>query len=73
MRQAKTLLIARFHDPVTYNGHQALSQVLIYPNNRQLYDKALAKLANIAGQTLLFVSESLAMDKKVTPDFRWKQ
>ena len=35
--------------------------------------QALAKLANIAWQTLLFVSESLAMDKKVTPDLRWKQ
>ena len=35
--------------------------------------KALAKLANIAYQTLLFVYESLAMDKKVTPDLRWKQ
>ena len=35
--------------------------------------KALAKLANIAWQTLLFVSESLAMDKKLTPDLRRKQ
>ena len=35
--------------------------------------KALAKLANIAWQTLLFVSDSLAMDKKVTPDLRRKQ
>ena len=30
--------------------------------------KALAKQANIAWQVLLFASESLAMDKKVTPD-----
>ena len=30
-------------------------------------------MANIAWQTLLFVSKSLAMDKKVTPDSRWKQ
>ena len=37
------------------------------------WHKALAKLANIAWQTLLFVSESLAMVKKVTPDSRWKQ
>ena len=34
---------------------------------------ALEKLANIAWQTLLFVSESSAMDEKVTPDFRRKQ
>ena len=33
----------------------------------------MAKLANIAWQTLLFVSESLDMDKKVTPDLRRKQ
>ena len=35
----------------------------------QLKEKflVLAKLANIAYQTLLFVSESSAMDKKVTP------
>ena len=31
------------------------------------------KLDNISWQTLLFVSESVAMDKKVTPDFRQKQ
>ena len=31
------------------------------------------KLANIAWQTLLLVSESLAMDKKVTPNLRGKQ
>ena len=30
--------------------------------------KALAKLANIGWQPLLFVSEALAMNKKVTPD-----
>ena len=35
--------------------------------------KALAKMANIAQQTLLFVSESLAMDRKVTPNFRREQ
>ena len=35
--------------------------------------KALAKLANTAWQTLLFVSESLPMGKKETPDFRRKQ
>ena len=34
---------------------------------------ALAKLANITWQTLLFVSESLAMDINVTPDSRQKQ
>ena len=34
--------------------------------------KGLAKLANIAWQTL-FVSESLAMDKKVTPNLTQKQ
>ena len=34
--------------------------------------KALAKLANIVWQTLLFISQSLAMDKKVTPDLRRK-
>ena len=34
---------------------------------------ALAKLTNIARQTLLFVRESLAMGKKVTPNLRWKQ
>ena len=34
--------------------------------------KALAKLSNIAWQTLLFVSESLAMDRKVTPVLRGK-
>ena len=37
------------------------------------YFKALAKLANIAWQTLLFVSESLAMDRRVTPDLKRKQ
>ena len=35
--------------------------------------KGLAKLANIAWQTLLFASESLAMDKKVTPNLTQKQ
>ena len=35
--------------------------------------KVVAKLANIAWQTLLFVSESLAMDEKVKPDLRRKQ
>ena len=35
--------------------------------------EALEKLANIAWQTLLFVFESLAMDKKVKPDLRQKQ
>ena len=35
--------------------------------------KALEKPANIAWQTLLFVSKSLPMDKKVTPDLRLKQ
>ena len=35
--------------------------------------KALAKLAYIAWQALLFVSELLAMDKKVTPGLKWKQ
>ena len=35
--------------------------------------KALAKLANIAWQILLFVSESLTTDKKVKPDLRRKQ
>ena len=35
--------------------------------------KALAKLANIAWQILLFVSESLALDEKVSPDLRQKQ
>ena len=35
--------------------------------------KALAKLDSIAWQTLFFVSESLGMDKKVTPDLRRKQ
>ena len=34
--------------------------------------KALAKLSNIAWETLWFVSESLAMDKKVTPYLRRK-
>ena len=33
---------------------------------------ALAKLSNIAWQTLLFVSESLAMDRKVMPVLRGK-
>ena len=32
--------------------------------------KALGKLANIAWQTILSVSASLAMDKKVSPDLR---
>ena len=32
--------------------------------------QALAKLANIAWQTLLFVSESVAKDKKVTSNFK---
>ena len=27
----------------------------------------------IAWQTLLFVSESLAIDKRVSPDLRWRQ
>ena len=35
--------------------------------------KAWAKLANVGWQTLLFVSESLTIDKEVTPDLRWKQ
>ena len=34
---------------------------------------ALAKLADIAWQTLLFISKSLARDKKVTTDLRRKQ
>ena len=34
---------------------------------------ALEKLANTAWQTLLFVSESLAMDKNVKPNIRQKQ
>ena len=33
-------------------------------------NSALAKLANIAWQTLLFVSESLGTDKKGTPYLR---
>ena len=33
----------------------------------------MAELANIAWQALLFVSKSLAMNKKVTPDLRWNQ
>ena len=33
----------------------------------------LAKLANVAWQTLLSVSESSAMDQKVTLDLQWKQ
>ena len=39
----------------------------------QDFPKALAKVANIAWQTLLFVSESLAMNKKETPDLGRKQ
>ena len=35
--------------------------------------KGLGKLPNVAWETLLFVSESLAMDRKVTPDLRRKQ
>ena len=35
--------------------------------------KAVAKLVNTAWQTLLFVSELLAMDKKLKPDLKWKQ
>ena len=31
------------------------------------------ELANIAWQTLLFVSESLTLDKKIMADLRWKQ
>ena len=48
---------------------QCSGETLLAPCTR----KALAKLANIAWQTLLFVSESLAVDKKVTPDLRRKQ
>ena len=33
----------------------------------------MEKLANTTWQTLLFVSESLAMDKNVKPDLRQKQ
>ena len=33
----------------------------------------MTKLANIAWQTLLFVSESLATDKKITPYLRQKK
>ena len=35
--------------------------------------KALVKLANIAWQTPLSVSESLAVNKMVTPDLRQKE
>ena len=35
--------------------------------------KALVTLASIAWQTILFVSELLAVDKKVTPDLTRKQ
>ena len=41
------------------------------PNSKRT--EALSKLANIAWQTLLFVSESLSFGEKVTPDLRWKQ
>ena len=44
-----------------------------FTSRSQNISKALRKLANIAWQTLLFVSESLGMDKKVTPDLRQKQ
>ena len=47
-----------------YNCDRFWREDGIYP-----VTKALAKLANIA----LFVSELLAMDKKVTPDLIWKQ
>ena len=43
-------------------------------NINSVFDvKALAKLPNIASQILLFVSESLDVDKRVTPDLRLKQ
>ena len=42
-------------------------------NRSKTTSLSLAKLDNIVWQTLLFVSESLAMDKKVTPDLRGKQ
>ena len=38
-----------------------------------LKSKALAKVAKIVWQTLLFVSESLAMAKNATHDLRRKQ
>ena len=41
--------------------------------NSLILIKALAKLVNIAWQTLLFVSESLSMDKMIIPDLRRKQ
>ena len=44
---------------------------LIVMNDKDF--KALAKLANITWQTLLFVSESLAMNKKVTPNLLKKE
>ena len=50
-----------------------LKAVYTKKDNGSLTLKTLAKLVNIAWQTLMFVSESLAVDKKVTLDLRWKQ
>ena len=53
-------------------------RINMYENARlglimQCQHKALAKLPKIARQTLLFISESSAIDKKITPDLRRKQ
>ena len=51
--------------------HSSVHKCIMF--KRSLDAKTLAKLANIDWRTLLFVSESSTIDKKVTSDLRRKQ